>query len=312
VKHLLLTTIAAVVLVGCAITPVLHKDSFHIKTPDSNKPDLEVLADTETFLITSKITGRTYQIFIALPHGYEKIEEPFPVIYGVDANGQFGTLVEASRLLPFEGYPKTIVISVGYPVGHFWDALPPRAIDLTPTFNQKLIDKLASDFPEEPAMEGSGGASGFLRFLEEELFTFIEFKYKASPENRTLYGHSFGGLFGTYALFKGNQAFTRFIIGSPSYWWDEKVSFQFEEEYAKANQNLNAKVFFSTGMLEEKPGDEVMAPFNMVSNLRAFLSALKKRGYKGLNYKTVFFPQENHLSVIPPTISRGLRFVFDQ
>ena len=61
-----------------------------------------------------------------------------------------------------------------------------------------------------------------------------------------------------------------------------------------------------------KPGDEVMAPFNMVSNLRAFLSALKKRGYKGLSYKSVFFPQENHLSVIPPTISRGLRFVFDQ
>ena len=107
-KQLLLLTIAAVVLVGCAITPVLHKDSFHIKTPDSNKPDLEVLADTETFLITSKITGRTYQIFIALPHGYEKNEEPFPVIYGVDANGQFGTLVDASRLLPFEGYPKQL------------------------------------------------------------------------------------------------------------------------------------------------------------------------------------------------------------
>lgn len=308
----ILITIVAVLLMGCTITPVLYKDSIHINKPNSIKPDLEVVADTETFLITSKITGRTYQIFIALPHAYDKSEESFPVIYGVDANGQFGTLVEASRLLPFEGYPKTIVISVGYPVGQFRDALPPRAIDLTPTSNQKLIEKLASDYPEEPAMEGSGGASQFLRFLEEELFTLIEFRYKASPENRTLYGHSFGGLFGTYALFKGNQAFTRFIIGSPSYWWDEKVSFEFEKEYAKANQNLNAKVFFSIGMLEEKPGDEVMAPFNMVSNLKVFLSVLEKRGYKDLTYESVFFPEENHLSVIPPTISRGLRFVFDR
>ena len=30
-----------------------------------------------------------------------------------------------------------------------------------------------------------------------------------------------------------------------------------------------------------------------------------------LTYESVFFPVENHLSVIPPTISRGLRFVFD-
>ena len=65
-------------------------------------------------------------------------------------------------------------------------------------------------------------------------------------------------------------------------------------------------------MLEEKPGDEVMAPFNMVSNLKVFLSVLEKRGYKDLTYKSVFFPEENHLSVIPPTISRGLRFVFDR
>ena len=281
------------------------RDSGNGAAPQS----LEVLAETETFMMESTVTGRSYQIFVALPRGYEESDSLYPVLYGVDANGQFGTIVDAVRAMPFEGLPEPLVIGIGYPVGPFWNALSPRAGDLTPTPDPVEVEREAEEYPQFPPMEGSGGGPGFLRFIREELIPYVEANYKASSEGRALYGHSFGGLFGTYALFAGEGTFSRFVIGSPSYWWDNRASFELEAEFSRANGFLPAKVFFSVGLLEEVPGEED-AQYRMVSNLREFLDILEERGYKELTFASEFFPDENHTSVIPATISRGLRFVF--
>ena len=47
--------------------------------------------------------------------------------------------------------------------------------------------------------------------------TSIERNFNVS-EDRAWYGHSFGGLFGLYALFHNDGPFKRFIIGNPSIW----------------------------------------------------------------------------------------------
>lgn len=270
---------------------------------------LKVLAETETFTLTSTVTGRMYQIFVALPRGYEESDSLYPVLYSVDANGQFGTIADAVRVMPFEGLPEPLVIGIGYPVGRFWNALSPRAVDLTPTPDPVEVAREAEEYPQFPPMEGSGGGPGFLRFIREELIAYVEANYKASSEGRALYGHSFGGLFGTYALFAGEGTFSRFVIGSPSYWWDDRASFELEAEFSRANDSLPARVFFSVGLLEEVPGDDD-AQYRMVSNLHEFLDVLQGRGYQGLTIASEFFPDENHTSVIPATISRGVRFVF--
>lgn len=48
----------------------------------------------------------------------------------------------------------------------------------------------------------------------------------------------------------------------------------------------------------------------MLSNLREFLSVLESRKYEGLIWGSHLFEGENHVSVIPATISRGLRSVY--
>jgi hypothetical protein len=48
----------------------------------------------------------------------------------------------------------------------------------------------------------------------------------------------------------------------------------------------------------------------MVTDLRAFLDRLERRKYKGLEFQAHFFEDETHGSVVPATISRGLRFVY--
>ena len=78
------------------------------------------LADTQSWIQVSEITGRTYEISVALPRDYAGSESTYPVLYAVDANGQFGTVVEASRNLSRSGeIPDLIVVGVGYPVGRF-------------------------------------------------------------------------------------------------------------------------------------------------------------------------------------------------
>jgi predicted alpha/beta superfamily hydrolase len=269
------------------------------------------LADTEARVMTSSVTGRTYQVTVALPRGYGESGKTYPVLYTVDANGQFGSVVEAARAMRFEDLiPELIIVGIGYPVGRPWNALSPRAVDLTPTRDQPWEEYERVTYPQFPAPEGSGGAPGFLRFLTEELIPAIEAEYRTEQDDRALYGHSFGGLFGTYALLHGNGTFRKFIIGSPSYWWDHRVTFDMEEAHAATHDALPARVFFSVGILEEPEGDEELAPYRMVSNLHDFEAVLAQRGYRGFEWTSVYFPEETHTSVIPATISRGLRYIY--
>ena len=63
------------------------------------QPGAGALAESMYRVITSEITGRTYEISVALPRGYDGSTETYPVLYTTDANGSFGTIVEATRIL---------------------------------------------------------------------------------------------------------------------------------------------------------------------------------------------------------------------
>lgn len=56
-----------------------------------------------------------------------------------------------------------------------------------------------------------------------------------------------------------------------------------------------------------------MAPqMPMVSDLREFTDRLKSRNYRGFEFETHYFEDENHGSVIPATVSKGLRYVYSE
>ena len=274
-------------------------------------PPSPYLAGVESRLVTSAVTGRTYQISVALPRTYDASEDTYPVLYAVDANGEFGTVVEAARLLRFEELiPGLVIVGIGYPVGGFFDAAAPRAVDLTPTEDRDWERQEAEDFPEWPAPEGSGGAPAFLKFLQQELIPSIDAEFRTDPADRALFGHSFGGLFAIHALLNGEGTFQRFIAGSPSLWWDAEVTFRHEEEFAATHTALPARVFFSIGELEESNPE--ISWGHMVTDLRRFVEAVEARQYEGLEYVSHLFEDETHTSVIPATVSRGLRYIYPE
>ncbi len=291
---------SAVLVVGCSIGPEEARDrsAREAITPPA------YLAGTHSRVITSSSTGRAYQVSVALPRGYENSASPYPVLYSLDANGELGTVVETARLLQLEGLiPELVIVGIGYPVGHYFDAIGKRAFDLTVTEDRTW------QFPQPglPPLEGTGGAPGFLRFLTEELLPIIEAEYRVDPQNRALFGHSFGGLFAFYALLHGQSAFQRFIVSSPALWWDGRISFQHENRHAAANDTLAARAFFSVGLLEPS---EAVPSGGYVRDLRDLVAVFEGRKYQGFEWTAHFFEDEFHTSVMPPAVSRGLRYIY--
>ena len=247
------------------------------------------LADVVSSVMKASSTGRTYQVSVALPDGYSKQHAPYAVLYAADANPEFGTVVETARV--FAEIPGLVIVGIGYPNSGQGFAWVPRALDLTTT-------------PDPKAPGTNGGAAEFLRFIRNDLVPYIEGTYNVN-QDRAWFGHSFGGLFGIYALFNNDGLFKRFIIGSPSLWQGSQTIQEAEKSFATTGKPLPAKVFFSVGLLEQNgngPG--------MVGDLRAFIGKLEQRHYKDLEYQVHYFEDETHLSVIPATIGRGLRYIY--
>jgi uncharacterized protein len=249
---------------------------------------------------------RNYLISVALPDGYTKDHAPYPVLYAADANAEFGTVVETARLLSVsKELPDLVIVGVGYPnPGQgFKAAGAARFRDLTPTADPAFMQEFANAAQQDVLLSpsASGGAAEFLSFIRGELVPTIEQTYNVSPENRAWFGHSLGGLFGVYMLFNNDGLFRRFVIGSPSLFWNNRSMLAAEEVFAASGSALRARVFLSVGLLEEP---------SMVSDLRTFVATLERRRYQGLELQAQFFGDETHLSSVPAAISRGLRFVY--
>lgn len=108
-----------------------------------------------------------------------------------------------------------------------------------------------------------------------------------------LAGHSFGGLF------------HRFLIASPSLWWDHHVTLSLEDSYAASQKPLAARVFLSVGSLEEKT-----TGLPMTSDMIAFGERLRKRHYRGLQIETRVFDGDDHVSVVGAAFGHGLQSIY--
>ncbi len=153
---------------------------------------------------------------------------------------------------------------------------------------------------------GPGGrAEDFFHFIEDEVKPLINKTYNVNKYNQTLVGHSFGGLFGLYVLFNHSDTFNRYVIASPSLWWDNGVIFKMEEKYANAHTNMAKKVFLSVGSMELASG-----PQGMIDNAKEIVEKLKSRNYPDLDLWFNIFENETHLSVVAVSIQKGIEKVF--
>jgi hypothetical protein len=276
--------VSVLILTGCL--------SAHFETSTKPAPIIPeaTVPLTEVRTLRSSILGRSYTIFVALPASYSsEASQTYPVVYLLDADLWFGPVADPTRLLHWEGgLPELIIVGIGY--GFSWE-------DVDEWFRRRTLDFTPTRVEAKP---DSGGARDFLRFVQEELFPFVDANYRTIPTDRTLAGLSAGGLFSLYVLFQDPGTFSRYIVVSPGLVWDERVIFENEADYAARNTDLPARLFLAVGSLERK----------CASNLEDFHRQLEARNYTGLTVTMVVMEEETHLSVFPGAFSRGLRTIF--
>jgi len=277
------------------------------------------IANIVGYEFDSKIVGDRFAITVATPLLYEATTEPLPTLYTLDQSLTLTQVVGQSRVLgalSFGHFPQTLVVGIGYPPAPPAHNVARRNRDLTPT-----VAPFRSRAPAivTEASPGLGGGPQFLRCLVEEIIPGIEARYRVHPTDRTLIGGSLSGLFGLYVLFHRPETFARYLLVSPSMYWDNAICLSYEETWAKEHTDLPARVFCAVGELEEVldrrwppelETEEDVPIVRMVSYLKELTGRLGSRGYPGLTLERVIFPDEHHLTVFPAALSRGLMQLF--
>lgn len=264
-----------------------------------NSESAFVIPNSSKHKIVSQILGRTYEVYVKTPRGYddeENSDRAYPVIYLNDGPYTF-QVASGSTHLPMnsERFDQAILVGISFAEGE--PGMHSRVRDFTPALD-------ASWETYE-----TGGAPSYLRFLEEEVIAFVEKEFRADPNQRTLSGQSLGGSFGAWVLFERPDIFANYILTSPSLWFKNRLIFDLEAAYAEKEDDLDATVYFAVGG-RETMGDGMTHP--MVSQLVEFTDLLRSRCYPNLRLKTEIIPDAIHETTFPQGFMRGTQWLFDQ
>jgi uncharacterized protein len=257
-----------------------------------------VLNGTESDTIISKINGATYPLKISLPGSYLNSDKKYPVVYMLDAYSSFGMMTEMQRLLAFDKeLPEVIIIGISSK-GNSKDFIYNRARDFTPTFIP------TNEIPEDIHVmtPASGGADKFLEFINKELIPFVESKFRCLKNDRTLVGHSYGGLFSFYTLFTKPEVFNRYVIISPAVFWDNEFIQKKEKKYFTGNKSLNAVVYTVVGSAESS---------YMIEPWKRLTESIQNHNYSGLRFVNKIAEGETHYTIMPYLVTHGLISVFE-
>ena len=276
------------------------------------------------FDLASKISGRTYRVFVykpltpAPPSGY-------PVIFVTDGNGMF-PLAAAQMAIMALGGKGAVVVGIGYPTDDYMRPMTLRYRDLTPVTEDKTL------FPTQPPLaeaDQGGGSELFYRFITEELRPAVSASYPLDTHHQTLYGHSLGGLFVLGVMFKHPDSFNSYVASSPSIWWDNRSVLMDESGFLAREKRAKhpIRVLICVGAKEQDPYSQVppgagnmplsevnkkIAAARMVDNAHALAQRLAHGdAQSGLVVRFQDFSAEDHLSVIPASISRALAFAVE-
>jgi len=257
---------------------------------DSSKPFVLGVIDE----IESRQLNEKRMVNIYLPEGYNKDDTTrYPVVYLLDGSAD-EDFIHVVGLFQFDSFswikrvPRSIIVGI---------ANTDRLRDFTyPTSIQD----------EKEHYPTSGHSDKFIAFIEKELQPFVEKKYKTSS-TKTLIGESLGGLLATEILLKKPTLFSKYIIVSPSLWWDNGSLLELNADLLQGSFAQLTGIYIGVGK-------EGLTPTKIphVMEVDANLLAEKIRNTKSKTV-TVYFdylPQEDHATVMHQAIYNALKLLY--
>ncbi|MCJ8145141.1 alpha/beta hydrolase-fold protein [Ancylobacter sp. A5.8] len=256
--------------------------------------------------------GPAWRIFIAVPR-----ETPppggFPVLYLLDANAGFATLVEALRRGAERpqgtGVTPAVIVGIGYPAEGVYDRAR-RTFDYT-------AGPSAEASPPGGDARATGGRDAFLAFIEEVLKPRIARECPVDPGRQALIGHSLAGWFVLDVLCRNTACFQSYVAISPSIWWDEPRLLDGLAHLARGPRRLAVMVGeweqqlapWQRGLPQSAEMLERRARRAMADRARALSQAAAEALGPQARVAFTLMADEDHASIVPAAMTRALRFV---
>lgn len=223
----------------------------------------------EDVTIQGDVSRIIYPISVYLPEGYGKDpDQTYPVLYLLDAEWWFlpavGLVDDKNKSL--------IVVGIGNTDGQEQGR---RAIDYR-----------------------MPGATAYYSFLVTQVIPYIDATYMTNTAERTLSGHSYGGLFTGLALLledPNNRYFNKYLSQDGSFWHQKNVTKELEEQLYSLDTSLSVTLFLSgaTGM------DGNAGAVNW------FYTIINNRGYSDLDMDYMTF-DASHAGEYPLSMGNAL------
>lgn len=231
---------------------------------------------------------RTLNIY--LPPGYkERDTTHYPVIYLLDG-GADEDFIHIAGLVQFYTFP--------------WAGRLPECIVVGIANEDRKRDftSPASSAEYRKILPSGGGSAAFIAFLEQELQPFIRQQYRGQKQGM-LIGQSLGGLLATEILLKHNSLFDRYVIISPSLWWNNGALLQ-EKMMKSAGKQA---VYIAVGKEGLTPGTAARV-MEVDANLLA--DQLKNAKQKNLEVYFDYLPAEDHGTILHQAVSNAFKMLY--
>lgn len=252
---------------------------------------------TRTIALPDPVSGRAYEITVSLPDGFDADpSRRWPVVVLADGGRAFPHLACIGRTLAREGQIgiDPVIVGLSYALGE--DLENSRRRDYTPV-------------PRAGSSLAYGGAAAYQTYLRSIVLPRVEAEFRTDPAQRIFWGHSYGGLFGAHILLTEPALFQTYLIGSPSFWYENGVINAYEDVWAKRNAALKARVFMYVGGKEVAVYDAARKgnTRDMVTGMHEFEARLRARNYKGLMLLTTIIEGGDHRSAVRPGFEWAMR-----
>ena len=215
--------------------------------------------------IKASKSNKHYELYIKLPESYAELDEKaYPVIYFTDGLWHVELLSGATEYM----LEDVILVGISWQKDISKDVKQAYGAHFS-RFGDYSFKKRVN--PKHPKIK-FGQAQAHLDFIRDDVIAYIETNYRTQPNNRTYFGFSAGGLFGTYVLMAEPDTFRNYILGSPSIWSSAPDLFALQS--AKLNSEKSAiNILTSYGDSEKE----------LIPTIDDFIHKLNAKEYVGIS-----------------------------
>ncbi len=248
-----------------------------------------IIGEIDTIYSTALSEKRVLNIY--LPDGYKENDTThYAVIYLLDGSAD-EDFIHISGLVQYFTFP--------------WiNTLPKSILVGIANVDRKRDFTYPTTIPEDKTTyPTTGGSAKFIAFVEKEVQPYIEKKFKTT-QSKTLIGESFGGLLATEILFEKPTLFNKYIIVSPSLWWDDGSLLSRQPEILNPDFTQPTSIYIGVEKGSSWTGRTI---HYMDIDAKKLADKLISAGNKNLKVYYDYLPNETHATILHPAVFNAFR-----